>query len=155
MKLTRHNRKVPRIFRSDGVLMTTSLALAEQFELPHEHILEAIELTKRHLDDEDYSNQQFIPWTHIDDHGVRLPIYRLLKTGFFLIASELIIGPARDLLAMDYIAAFEELQTSQQPDPNVDKEEIDRSVKKKLAFEARSLRFLTLYGELGEPVTRH
>ena len=109
----------PFITERDGVPVTTSRAVAEQFGKSHAHVIRDIEtlITKLHepnLDSEtdslsDFASTHFQPFSALDTRGKEQPIYLLTRDGFTLLAMGF-TGAKALQFKVAYINAFNRME---------------------------------------------
>lgn len=84
------NELLPMITERDGIPVTTSRAVAEQFGKTHAHLLRDIEKLKQDLEQTEegkaFSQSNFGLSTGLDSRGKEQPLYLLTRDGFTLLA---------------------------------------------------------------------
>lgn len=107
------NELLPMITERDGVPVTTSRAVAEQFGKTHAHLLRDIEKLKQDLEQTDegkaFSQSNFGLSTGLDSRGKEQPIYTLTRDGFTLLAMGF-TGAKAVQFKVAYINAFNRME---------------------------------------------
>lgn len=84
------NELLPMITERDGIPVTTSRAVAEQFGKQHKNVIQAIEGLRTTLDETEdgraFNRLNFQPVTLPDGKGEKRPAYLLTRDGFTLLA---------------------------------------------------------------------
>lgn len=84
------NELLPMITERDGIPVTTSRAVAEQFGKQHKNVIQAIEGLRATLDEtedgKEFNRLNFQPVTMPDAKGEARPAYLLTRDGFTLLA---------------------------------------------------------------------
>ena len=101
------------ITERDGIPVTTSRAVAEQFGETHAHLLRDIEKLKQDLEQTDegkaFSQSNFGLRTSLDSRGKEQPIYTLTRDGFTLLAMGF-TGAKAVQFKVAYINAFNRME---------------------------------------------
>jgi len=104
---------LPMITERDGVPVTTSRAVAEQFGKQHKDVIRAIENTIATLqgteDSEDFNRRNFAPVKYEDAKGEARPAYILTRDGFTLLAMGF-TGARAMQFKLAYINAFNRME---------------------------------------------
>lgn len=107
------NELLPMITERDGIPVTTSRAVAEQFGKTHAHLLRDIEKLKQDLEQTDegkaFSQSNFGLSTSLDSRGKEQPIYTLTRDGFTLLAMGF-TGAKAVQFKVAYINAFNRME---------------------------------------------
>lgn len=107
------NELLPMITERDGIPVTTSRAVAEQFGKTHAHLLRDIEKLKQDLEQTDegkaFSQSNFGLSTGLDSRGKEQPIYTLTRDGFTLLAMGF-TGAKAVQFKVAYINAFNRME---------------------------------------------
>lgn len=107
------NELLPMITERDGIPVTTSRAVAEQFGKTHAHLLRDIEKLKQDLEQTDegkaFSQSNFGLSTSLDSRGKEQPIYTLTRDGFTLLAMGF-TGAKAVQFKIAYINAFNRME---------------------------------------------
>ena len=107
------NELLPMITERDGIPVTTSRAVAEQFGKTHAHLLRDIEKLKQDLEQTDegkaFSQSNFGLSTRLDSRGKEQPIYTLTRDGFTLLAMGF-TGAKAVQFKVAYINAFNRME---------------------------------------------
>lgn len=107
------NELLPMITERDGVPVTTSRAVAEQFGKTHAHLLRDIEKLKQDLEQTDegkaFSQSNFGLSTGLDSRGKEQPVYLLTRDGFTLLAMGF-TGAKAMQFKVAYINAFNRME---------------------------------------------
>lgn len=107
------NELLPMITERDGIPVTTSRAVAEQFGKTHAHLLRDIEKLKQDLEQTDegkaFSQSNFGLSTGLDSRGKEQPIYTLTRDGFTLLALGF-TGAKAVQFKVAYINAFNRME---------------------------------------------
>ena len=114
------NEFLPMITERDGVPVTTSRVVAEQFGKQHKHVLRDIEVLLEQLrthstepnfglSTADFAEKNFLPITYRDSTGRELPSYLLTRDGFTLLAMGF-TGARALQFKVAYINAFNRME---------------------------------------------
>lgn len=107
------NELLPMITERDGVPVTTSRAVAEQFGKTHAHLLRDIEKLKQDLEQTEegkaFSQSNFGLSTGLDSRGKEQPLYTLTRDGFTLLAMGF-TGAKAVQFKVAYINAFNRME---------------------------------------------
>lgn len=107
------NDLIPMITERDGVPVTTSRAVAEQFGKTHAHLLRDIEKLKQDLEQTEegkaFSQSNFGLSTGLDSRGKEQPLYLLTRDGFTLLAMGF-TGAKAVQFKVAYINAFNRME---------------------------------------------
>ena len=107
------NELIPMITERDGIPVTTSRAVAEQFGKNHKEVLRAIENTKATLEETDegkaFNQRNFAPVDYVDAKGEPRPAYLLTRDGFTLLAMGF-TGAKAVQFKVAYINAFNRME---------------------------------------------
>lgn len=100
----------PRVHVLHERVLTTSLAVAEHFDKLHKDVLKAIDNTLRDCPD-DFTERNFALSDYKDLSGRSLPMYRMTRDGFSLIAMGF-TGTAAVRWKIAYLTAFNAMENS-------------------------------------------
>lgn len=107
------NELLPMITERDGIPVTKSRAVAEQFGKTHAHLLRDIEKLKQDLEQTDegkaFSQSNFGLSAGLDSRGKEQPIYTLTRDGFTLLAMGF-TGSKAVQFKVAYINAFNRME---------------------------------------------
>lgn len=107
------NELLPMITERDGIPVTTSRAVAEQFGKQHKNVIQAIEGLRATLDETEDGNAfnrlNFQPVTLPDGKGEKRPAYLLTRDGFTLLAMGF-TGAKAVQFKVAYINAFNRME---------------------------------------------
>lgn len=107
------NELLPMITERDGIPVTTSRAVAEQFGKNHAHVIRAIEDLKATLDETEdgkaFNRSNFGSVEYRDAKGESRPMYLLTRDGFTLLAMGF-TGPKALQFKIAYINAFDRME---------------------------------------------
>lgn len=107
------NELLPMITERDGIPVTTSRAVAEQFGKTHAHLLRDIEKLKQDLEQTEegkaFSQSNFGLSTGLDSRGKEQPLYLLTRDGFTLLAMGF-TGAKAVQFKVAYINAFNRME---------------------------------------------
>lgn len=107
------NELIPMVTERDGVPITTSRAVAEQFGKTHAHILRDIQNTIAQLEEtesgREFSQSNFGLSTATDSRGKEQPLYLLTRDGFTLLAMGF-TGAKAMQFKVAYINAFNRME---------------------------------------------
>lgn len=98
---------IPMVVEKDGIPITTSKAVAEQFGKQHKHVLRAIEDLKPNLTAQFWATN-FILTTY-ENRGKGYPLYIITKDGFLMLVMGF-TGPEATQFKEAYINAFNQMQ---------------------------------------------
>lgn len=107
------NELLPMITERDGIPVTTSRAVAEQFGKQHKNVIQAIEGLRATLDETEdgraFNRLNFQPVTLPDGKGEKRPAYLLTRDGFTLLAMGF-TGAKAVQFKVAYINAFNRME---------------------------------------------
>lgn len=107
------NEFLPMITERDGIPVTTSRAVAEQFGKQHKNVIQAIEGLRATLDEtedgKEFNRLNFQPVTLPDAKGEARPAYLLTRDGFTLLAMGF-TGAKAVQFKVAYINAFNRME---------------------------------------------
>lgn len=107
------NDLIPLVTERDGVPVTTSRAVAEQFGKAHKNVLRDIETTVEQLSETEegraFTERNFAPSVYRDSTGRELPAYLLTRDGFTLLAMGF-TGAKAMAFKVAYINAFDRME---------------------------------------------
>lgn len=107
------NELLPMITERDGIPVTTSRAVAEQFGKQHKNVIQAIEGLRATLDETEdgraFNRLNFQPVTLPDGKGEKRPAYILTRDGFTLLAMGF-TGAKAVQFKVAYISAFNRME---------------------------------------------
>lgn len=107
------NEFLPMITERDGVPVTTSRVVAEQFGKQHKDVLRTIETTMEQLDETEegkaFNQRNFTPISQKDTMGREQPVYLLTRDGFTLLAMGF-TGARALQFKVAYINAFNRME---------------------------------------------
>lgn len=107
------NELLPMITERDGIPVTTSRAVAEQFGKQHKDVMRAIENTIASLQETDegkaFNQRNFAPVEYMNAKGEKRPAYILTRDGFTLLAMGF-TGAKAVQFKVAYISAFNRME---------------------------------------------
>lgn len=107
------NELLPMITERDGIPVTTSRAVAEQFGKQHKNVIQAIDGLRATLDETEdgkaFNRLNFQPVTLPDGKGEKRPAYLLTRDGFTLLAMGF-TGAKAVQFKVAYINAFNRME---------------------------------------------
>lgn len=107
------NELLPMITERDGIPVTTSRAVAEQFGKQHKNVIQAIDGLRATLDETEegkaFNGLNFQPVTLPDGKGEKRPAYLLTRDGFTLLAMGF-TGAKAVQFKVAYINAFNRME---------------------------------------------
>lgn len=107
------NDLLPMVMEHDGVPVTTSRAVAEQFNKQHKHVLRDIQQIIEQLNETEegqkFSQSNFGPANYMDEQGKPRPAYLLTRDGFTLLAMGF-TGAKALSFKLAYLSAFNRME---------------------------------------------
>ena len=95
----------PRVLMVNGLVLTTSLAVAAHFEKRHDHVISDIRAYVDRQTNREFVNKHFIPDSYINERGKTYESYRLTEQAFALISFGF-TGAKAEAWQIAYVEAF-------------------------------------------------